>query len=269
MLNLVEWIDRRFYAKFPKNWDDELFRDAILKLIDPHWEALDLGAGAGLLPQMNFRGLVRKVSGVDLDPRVLSNPALDEANVGAGEAIPYPDEAFDLIFADNVLEHLPDPAAVFREIWRTLRPGGVFLFKTPNRRHYVPTLARLTPHSVHQFVNRLRGRAADDTFPTVYRANTSAAIRRLARDADLIVKDLRLIEGRPEYLRMSALTYLPGIAYERFVNSIPQFAPFRVVMIGQLSKPIGRTARREPGPSETRPTTDRATDFPRVPARVE
>jgi SAM-dependent methyltransferase len=269
MLNLVEWIDRRFYAKFPQNWDDELFRDTILQLIDPSWEALDLGAGAGLLPQMNFRGIVRKVSGVDLDPRVLSNHALDEASLGVGEAIPYPDEAFDLIFADNVLEHLPDPAAVFREIWRTLRPGGVFLFKTPNRRHYVPTLARLTPHAVHQFVNRLRGRAADDTFPTHYRANTSAAIRRLARDADLIVQELRLIEGRPEYLRMSALTYLPGMAYERVVNSIPWLAPFRVVMIGQLSKLVGRNARREPGPSEGMPTVDRARDLLKVPARIE
>jgi SAM-dependent methyltransferase len=269
MLNLVEWIDRRFYAKYPKNWDDELFRDAILKLIDPHWEALDLGAGAGLLPQMNFRGLVRKVSGVDLDPRVLSNPALDEASVGDGEAIPFPDEAFDLIFADNVLEHLPDPAAVFREIWRTLRPGGVFLFKTPNRRHYVPTLARLTPHAVHQFVNGLRGRASDDTFPTLYRANTSAAIRRLALDADLIVKDLRLIEGRPEYLRMSALTYLPGMAYERMVNSIPLFAPFRVVMIGQLLKPVGPRARRESSTPQKTPTADRVADFLQVPARVE
>jgi SAM-dependent methyltransferase len=269
MPNLVQWIDQRFYAKFSKNWDDELFRDTILQLIDPCWEALDLGAGAGLLPQMNFRGLVRKVSGVDLDPRVLSNPALDEANLGAGEAIPYPDEAFDLIFADNVLEHLPDPAAVFREIWRTLRPGGIFLFKTPNRRHYVPTLARLTPHAVHQFVNGLRGRAADDTFPTVYRANTPVAIRRLAGDANFIVNNLRLVEGRPEYLRMSTLTYLPGMAYERLVNSIPLLAPFRVVMIGQLLKPVGHRARQESSAPEKRPTTDRATDFPRVAARVE
>ena len=75
---------------------------------------------------------------------------------------------FDRVFADNVLEHLPDRLTVFREIARVLKPGGVFLFKTPNKTHDMPTLARLTPHRFHPFVNRIRGRAETDAFPTRY-----------------------------------------------------------------------------------------------------
>jgi SAM-dependent methyltransferase len=238
MGSLVRWIDQRFYADFAENWDDELFRKTLLSVVRPDWVALDLGAGAGLVRQMNIRGLVRKVCGVDPDSRVLSNPALDEAKVGIGEKIPFEDESFDLVFSDNVLEHIRTPVAAFREVARTLKPGGIFLFKTPNRLHYVPVLAQLTPHRAHQFVNRLRGRDSVDTFPTHYLANTPGTIRRLARKARFTIDDLRLIEGRPEYLRMTALTYVAGLAYERLVNTVPPLSPFRVVMIGRLTKPM-------------------------------
>ena len=238
MNRLVQWIDRRLYADFHDNWDDELFRGAILDSAQPEWKVLDLGAGAGIVSQMNIRGRVRTVCGLDPDPRVLTNHALDEGRIGIGEHIPFEDESFDLVFSDNVLEHLSTPIDVFREIWRTLKPGGVFLFKTPNRLHYVPAIARLTPHSAHKFVNRLRGRAHGDTFPTHYRANSPATIRRLAGEADFQVDELQLIEGRPEYLRINALTYLAGLAYERLVNSNASLSPFRVVIIGQLRKPL-------------------------------
>jgi SAM-dependent methyltransferase len=234
---LVGLIDRNFYADFHDNWDDELFRKAVLDFAQPEWKVLDLGAGAGIVTQMNIRGQVRTVCGLDPDPRVVTNHALDEGHVGMGEHIPFEDESFDLVFSDNVLEHLSNPIDVFREVWRTLKPDGAFLFKTPNRLHYVPVIARLTPHSAHKFVNRLRGRAHGDTFPTHYRANSPAAIRRLAHEADFEVDELRLIEGRPEYLRMSALTYLAGLAYERLVNSTTSLSRFRVVMIGRLRKP--------------------------------
>lgn len=122
--------------------------------------------------KMNFRGLPAQICGVDLDPRVVDNPMLDEGRVANADGIPYEDNRFDVVFSDYVLEHLEDPLQVFREVVRVLKSGGVFLFKTPNKYHYMPTIARLTPHAFHQYVNRLRGRAEVDTFPTRYRANT-------------------------------------------------------------------------------------------------
>ena len=238
MNSLVAWIDRTCYPRFERNWDDQLFRERILAHLRPAAAVLDLGAGAGIVEQMNFRGLAGSVCGVDLDPRVVGNPMLDEGRVANADGIPYEDGRFDVVFSDNVLEHLDKPLEVFLEVARVLKPGGVFLFKTPNKWHYMPTIARLTPHGFHQYVNRLRGRAEVDTFPTRYQANSLDDVERLAVDAGLVVDRIERVEGRPEYLRMMWPTYVVGLAYERLVNSAEVFAPLRILLVGSLRKPI-------------------------------
>jgi ubiquinone/menaquinone biosynthesis C-methylase UbiE len=232
----TEWLDRQCYPQFDKNWDDTLFREQILAALKPGSVVLDLGAGAGIVTQMNFKGRAGKVCGVDLDERVVGNPFLDEGRVSDAGEIPYADEQFDLVFSDNVLEHLDRPADVFREVARVLKPNGVFMFKTPNKWHYMPTIARLTPHAFHQIVSRLRGRAAVDTFPTRYHANTKRAIEKLAQATGFSVIAIERIEGRPEYLRMVWPTYIAGVVYERVVNSSALFEPFRVLLVGTLRK---------------------------------
>lgn len=237
MGRLVAWMDRSWYPEHRDNWDDHLFRERILARARPQDRLLDLGAGAGIVPMMNLRGRVAHVAGVDPDPRVAENPYLDEAAVGSAEAIPFPDARFDGVFSDNVLEHLAEPERVFREVARVLVPGGWFLAKTPNRSHYVAALARATPHRFHQRFNALRGRAAGDTFPTLYRANTRRDVERHARAAGLEVERVELVEGRPEYLRISAPTYFAGWLYERAVNATPRLERFRVLLVAALRKP--------------------------------
>lgn len=238
MESVIKWIDNNWYQTFARNWDDLLFRERILDQIKPDSVILDLGAGAGIVSQMNFKGLVGKVCGVDLDPRVADNPMLDEGRVSDAGEVPYGDGLFDVVFSDNVLEHLDTPLAVYREVVRVLKPGGVFMFKTTNKWHYMPTIARLTPHGFHQFVNRLRGRAEVDTFPTRYRTNTKGDVVQLAAESGLVVESIERIEGRPEYLRMIWPTYLLGTLYERLVNSTRLLQPFRILLVGALRKPL-------------------------------
>ena len=47
------------------------------------------------------------------------------------EALTFPDESIDLHVSQDVLEHVFDPAAVFREVARTLKKGGMHIFTTP------------------------------------------------------------------------------------------------------------------------------------------
>ncbi len=239
MSTLVEYFDRRFYPDAGKGWDDELYREAILRHARPDSSALDLGAGRGANPATAIRDRVGEVFGVDVDEAVLENRDVDEARViGEDGRIPYEDERFDLIVSSYVLEHVEDPVLFFAEVARVLRPGGAFVARTPNHLHYVPLIARMTPQSFHVYINARRGREEQDTFPTCYRANSPGAIHRLAHGAGLEVVDVARHEGRPEYLRFNALTYLVGLAYERIASSSEIFAWMRPLLIVELRKPL-------------------------------
>lgn len=236
-MSLKTAIDHWFYAAYTDDWSAQAYRTFVTRYLEPNVALLDFGAGRGAQPQHSFRGAVARAAGVDIDDAVLENAQLDEAKVMVpGTPIPYADGTFDIVISANVLEHVADPDFVFREIWRVLRPKGVFVFQTPNKRHYVPAIASLTPQRFHLWVNKRRGVPDRDTFPTLYRANTPGAIRRLAQRHDFAIECLSTVEGRPEYLRAFAPLYPLGILYERTVNATSFLAPFRVVMLAALRK---------------------------------
>ena len=56
----------------------------------------------------------------------------DVIRYGVGEAIPFEDQSFDLVYTTNVLEHVDDPARVVSEIVRVLKPGGYAQITVPN-----------------------------------------------------------------------------------------------------------------------------------------
>ena len=47
------------------------------------------------------------------------------------ENLTFPDNSFDLFITQDVMEHIFDPAAAFREIARVLKPGGAHIFTAP------------------------------------------------------------------------------------------------------------------------------------------
>ncbi len=59
----------------------------------------------------------------------------------------FADQSFDLVITLDVMEHVNEPEACFREIWRTLKPGGAYLFAAPTYKEVIASqrVARFLP----------------------------------------------------------------------------------------------------------------------------
>src|SRR5262249_4744849 len=155
--------------------------------------------------------------------------ALVTASVLTDARYPYDDSSFDGCISNYVLEHVADPVEHLAEIRRVLKPGGAYVFRTPNRYHYVAAVSALTPHWFHKLVaNRLRnGSHTHEPYPTVYALNSRTRVRELAGQSGLDVEVMRLVEKEPSYGMSSRAMFLAFMAYERLVNATEAAAGLR------------------------------------------
>jgi 2-polyprenyl-6-hydroxyphenyl methylase/3-demethylubiquinone-9 3-methyltransferase len=102
--------------------------------------ALEVGCGGGILCEEIAR-MGFGVTGIDPSEHSLQ-VAAGHAKAsslrinyerGTGEALPYRDNTSDIVFCCDVLEHVRDVPKVISEIFRVLKPGGVFCYDTLNR----------------------------------------------------------------------------------------------------------------------------------------
>lgn len=56
----------------------------------------------------------------------------------------FADEAFDLVVSQDVMEHVFHPELAYREVWRTLKRGGLYIHTAPIYKDRVSTLCRAT-----------------------------------------------------------------------------------------------------------------------------
>lgn len=93
---------------------------------------LNLGAGTGDdLPVISQFG---EIYVIDIDPDALElipQKFIFDKKLCDASHIFYPDNFFDLIVAFDVLEHIEDDVLVIKEIYRVLKPEGVFIFTVP------------------------------------------------------------------------------------------------------------------------------------------
>ena len=231
-MRTIEDLDRRYYA----GYDDEhaKFDDMIRRYLRPDAAVLDAGAGRGVQYPYDHGQHVARMAGADREPAVLENPNLTERAVADLAELPYGDAEFDLVFSKFVFEHLDRPLRVMRELRRVMKSHAHLLIHTPNRWHYVPLGAILTPTRFHIWFTTKLGREEIDVFPTKYRANDPKTLERLARRSGMRLVSLELFETRPAYLTFHPLAYRAGIAYERLVNRFESLARFRVNLLVDL-----------------------------------
>lgn len=188
--------------------------------LTPESHVLDLGCGRGGVVELFWRD-VKVAAGLDPDTASLAGHRAPGMPVirGVGESLPFVGESFDLIVCLWVLEHLHDPLTTLREVRRVLRPGGHFIFVTPNLTNPVMLLNRIgkaLPAMQRRMVPKLYGRVEADTFRVQYRANTAGAIRTLAAAAGLHVAELRAVPD-PTYLALNRLMFKASVLSERLM----------------------------------------------------
>ena len=93
---------------------------------------LDIGSSIGSFQKSSrFRSALHDLRNARLYVSLDINQEAQPVIVGDAHSIPFPNEMFDVIFANNVIEHLHDPARGVEEMRRVLKPGAALYFTIP------------------------------------------------------------------------------------------------------------------------------------------
>ena len=160
---------------------------------------LDVGCGGGILAESMARRGATQVLGIDLAARPLGVARLHALEAGV-ENLEYREiatetlaaekpGAFDVVTCMEMLEHVPDPAAVVRACATLAKPGGWLFFSTLNRNPKsflfaiigAEYLLRLLPKGTHEYARFIR----------------PSELARWARDAGLALQGSRGMEYNP------------------------------------------------------------------------
>jgi 2-polyprenyl-6-hydroxyphenyl methylase / 3-demethylubiquinone-9 3-methyltransferase len=158
---------------------------------------LDVGCGGGLLAEALARAGAQ-VTAIDMAPGMIevarlhaleSRLDIDYRISSAEELAGASPQAFDIVACMEMLEHVPDPAAMTATLARLLRPGGALFVSTLNRNLKSFLLAivgaeyllNLIPRGTHEYERLIR----------------PAELARWARAAGLELKQLAGLAFNP------------------------------------------------------------------------
>jgi len=247
-------VSRRFFRKYyPDNRKSGtiFFYKMIRHEIKQGDLILNLGAGPGdSLSDEDFqirdvRGNGWTILGCDPDLLVLSNIQINESKMMINpDIIPYESGYFDLIYSDYVLEHVREPNVFLKEVYRVLKPGKKFFFRTPNIHHYVTLGSILITNCLiaNCFQKKMVSKAKEfgwndfSSYPKYYRINSRKVLEKMASKIGFRNIKIVMFEGEPSYLLFNQIAFLIGVGYERIVNRFKGFDFLRANLIGFMVK---------------------------------
>lgn len=117
---------------------------AVLNERFPHWRQLKIHESSPVLRGVSSR-LMEDCSGY-VPTQYFQNEPLGVSYQGVRcenlECLTFDDSSFDLHITQDVMEHVLDPALAFRELARTLKPGGAHVFTVPLVNKSLPSVVR-------------------------------------------------------------------------------------------------------------------------------
>jgi len=181
----------------------------------PGAQVLDIGCGGGLLSEA-LAQCGAHVSGIDLAPELIKVARLHALESGvkvdyqvravADLALEKPGY-FDVITCMEMLEHVPDPAAIIHNCQQLLKPGGKLFLSTVNRTPAAFALAivgaeyiaRLLPRGTHTYQKLIK----------------PSELARWLRHSDLQLHDISGVAFEPWFkrARMSSCTAINYLAF--------------------------------------------------------
>ena len=140
--------------------------------LQPGQVVLDLGSGGGIDVLLSARrvGPTGHAYGLDMTDEMLALAERHKAEAGATnatflrgqmEAIPLPDASVDVVISNCVINLSTDKAAVLRETFRVLRPGGRFAVSDIVVRGPIPAALR---HNLESWAGCLAGALEEDEY---------------------------------------------------------------------------------------------------------
>ena len=82
-----------------------------------------------MAPEQCFLSIFKKMKHLDYTTADLYSPIVDvKADI---LNLPFPDNEFDIVFCNHVLEHIEDDSKAMKELFRVMKPGGMGIFQVP------------------------------------------------------------------------------------------------------------------------------------------
>lgn len=125
-------LERLFHATEEEN------RRAVLRMLPSGrgGALLDIGTHKGEFAERVARRVgATRVAGIDFVQEHAADArarGIEVACANIDDGLPFPDEEFDTVHANQVIEHVRRSDAFLREVHRVLRPGGLALISTNN-----------------------------------------------------------------------------------------------------------------------------------------